>query len=39
MAIFDVSAGHSMVGCDFSGEESLDDEFELTCLLANQDDK
>ena len=27
MAVFDVSAGHSMVDHDSSGEESLDEEF------------
>ena len=27
MAVFDVSVGHSVVGHDLSGEESLDEEF------------
>ena len=27
MAVFDVSAGHSMADRDLSGDESLDDEF------------
>ena len=29
MAVFDVSAGHSMADHDSSGEESLDEEFDI----------